>query len=80
MWLVALAAGIVCVVPRPAGAQQIGGTVTDASGAILPGVTVEARSYNHLNIRPLFSVVVTQAVTDSLANQKPTIMGYRTSH
>jgi hypothetical protein len=35
---------------------------------------------NHLNIRPLFSVVVTQSVTDSLANQKPTIMGYRTSH
>ena len=37
---------------------------------------IQVSPYNHLNIRPLFSVVVTQAVTDSLANQKPTIMGY----
>jgi hypothetical protein len=44
VWLVALAAGIVCLVPSLASAQQIGGTVTDPSGAVLPGVTVEARS------------------------------------
>lgn len=37
---------------------------------------IQMSPYNHLNIRPLFSVVVTQAVTDSLANQKPTVMGY----
>lgn len=32
------------LVPCLASAQQIGGTVTDPSGAVLPGVTVEARS------------------------------------
>ncbi len=41
---------------------------------------IQVSPYNHLNIRPLFSVVVAQAVTDSLANQKPTVMGYQTSH
>ena len=41
---------------------------------------IQVSPYNHLNIRPLFSVVVSQAVTDSLAHQKPTVMGYRTSH
>src|SRR2546430_1889636 len=44
VWLAALAAGIVCLVPRLASAQQIGGTVTDSTGAVLPGVSVEARS------------------------------------
>jgi CubicO group peptidase (beta-lactamase class C family) len=39
---------------------------------------IQLGPYNHLNIRPLFSVVVSQAVTDSLANQKPTIMGHAT--
>ena len=28
----------------PAGAQAIGGTVTDDTGGVLPGVAVEARS------------------------------------
>ena len=39
-------AAIACVVlvPSLASAQAIGGTVTDATGAVLPGVTVEARS------------------------------------
>jgi hypothetical protein len=32
------------VIPSVAVAQQIAGTVTDTSGAVLPGVTVEARS------------------------------------
>jgi len=32
------------LVPDLANAQQIGGTVTDATGGVLPGVTVEARS------------------------------------
>jgi CubicO group peptidase (beta-lactamase class C family) len=38
---------------------------------------IQVSPYNHLNIRPLFSVAVTQAVTDSLSAQKPTIMGYQ---
>ncbi len=41
---------------------------------------IQIRPYNHLNIRPLFSNVVTQAVVDSLADQKPTIMGRPTPH
>ena len=38
------ALGFLVLAPGPAGAQQIGGTVTDATGGVLPGVTVEARS------------------------------------
>ena len=41
---------------------------------------IQIRPYNHLNIRPMFSNVVTQAVVDSLADQKPRIMGYATPH
>src|SRR5882672_8760346 len=32
------------LIPALVTAQSIGGTVTDATGAVLPGVTVEARS------------------------------------
>ena len=32
------------MIPSLAAAQQIGGTVTDTTGAVLPGVTVEAKS------------------------------------
>jgi CubicO group peptidase (beta-lactamase class C family) len=39
---------------------------------------IQISPYNHFNIRPLFSVVVSQAVTDSLAGQKSRIMGYDT--
>src|SRR5262245_58489021 len=35
---------LLLVVPGLAAAQEIGGTVTDSTGAVLPGVTVEARS------------------------------------
>jgi len=41
---------------------------------------IQIAPYNHLNIRPLFSNVVTQAVIDSLSDQKPTIMGRPTPH
>ena len=41
---------------------------------------IQIRPYNHLNIRPLFSNVVSQAVVDSLSDQKPTIMGRPTPH
>ena len=36
---------------------------------------IQIRPYNHLSIRPLFSNVVTQAVVNSLSDQKPKIMG-----
>ena len=41
---------------------------------------IQIRPYNHLNIRPMFSNVVSQAVIDSLADQKPKIMGRPTPH
>jgi CubicO group peptidase (beta-lactamase class C family) len=39
---------------------------------------IQVNPYSHFNIRPLFSVVVSQAITDSLAGQKPRVMGYDT--
>ena len=39
---------------------------------------VQINPYSHFNIRPLFSVVVSQAIVDSLANQRPNVMGYDT--
>ncbi len=39
---------------------------------------IQINPYSHFNIRPLFSVAVSQAITDSLADQKPRIMGYQT--
>ena len=55
----AAAAGLVslALLPAPAGAQAIGGAVTDATGGVLPGVTVEARS-------PALIEQVRTAVTD----------------
>ncbi len=41
---------------------------------------IQINPYSHFNIRPLFSVVVSQAVTDSLASQKPKVLGYDTPH
>ncbi len=53
--LAALAA--LLLAPLPAAAQQIGGTVTDTTGGVLPGVTVEARS-------PALIEQVRTAITD----------------
>jgi CubicO group peptidase (beta-lactamase class C family) len=39
---------------------------------------IQISPYSHFNIRPLFSVVVSQAITDSLAGQRPNVMGYDT--
>ena len=39
---------------------------------------IQINPYSHFNIRPLFSVAVSQAITDSLADQKPRVMGYST--
>jgi len=41
-WFAAVA--LVVIVPSLAGAQSITGVVKDTSGAVLPGVTVEASS------------------------------------
>jgi len=40
---------------------------------------IQINPYSHFNIRPLFSVVVSQAIIDGLAAQKPRIMGYEIS-
>ena len=37
-------AALLLVLPGLAAAQEIGGTVTDTTGGVLPGVTVEVRS------------------------------------
>ena len=42
--ILAVATGSLLLLPSLASAQAIGGTVTDATGGVLPGVTVEARS------------------------------------
>ena len=52
-----LSVSCLLLVPSLANAQAIGGTVTDATGGILPGVTVEARS-------PALIEQVRTAVTD----------------
>ena len=41
---VAVVAVLALLLPAVAGAQAIGGSVTDSTGGVLPGVTVEARS------------------------------------
>ena len=50
--------------------------VEDLIGILL----IQIRPYDHLSIRPLFSNVVTQAVTDSFSDQKPIVMGRPTPH
>ena len=52
-----LSVSCLLLLPSFANAQAIGGTVTDATGGILPGVTVEARS-------PALIEQVRTAVTD----------------
>jgi CubicO group peptidase (beta-lactamase class C family) len=39
---------------------------------------IQINPYSHFNIRPLYSVVVSQAIVDSLAGQNPRIKGYDT--
>ena len=50
--------------------------VEDLIGILL----IQIRPYDHLSIRPLFSNVVTQAVTDSFSDQKPIVMGRPPPH
>ena len=55
--LVLAAAACLLLAPGAAHGQAIGGTVTDTTGGVLPGVTVEARS-------PALIEQVRTAVTD----------------
>jgi hypothetical protein len=50
----------------------------DPQGDLIGILMIQINPYSHFNIRPLFSVAVSQAITDSLADQKPRIMGCRT--
>jgi len=45
---------------------------------LIPIMLIQISPYSHFNIRPLFSVVSAQTVVDSLADQKPRVMGYET--
>lgn len=45
---------------------------------LIPIMMIQITPYSHFNIRPLFSVVASQTVVDSLAEQKPRVMGYQT--
>ena len=56
-FVAAACAACLLLAPAPARAQAIGGTVTDTTGGVLPGVTVEARS-------PALIEQVRTAVTD----------------
>jgi CubicO group peptidase (beta-lactamase class C family) len=50
----------------------------DPQEDLLGILMVQLNPYTRSQIRPLFSVVVSQAITDSLREQKPKIMGYET--
>lgn len=50
----------------------------DPAEELIGIMMVQINPYSHFNIRPLFSVVVSQAVVDSLAGHGPKVMGYDT--
>jgi len=52
----------------------------DPTEELIPIMMIQINPYSHFNIRPLFSVVASQAITDSLAGQKPKVMGYETNN
>jgi len=79
----ALWIALVMLLPVSAAAQTIAGTVTDASGSVLPGVTVEASS--GALIEQTRSVVTNDAGRFSIVNLRPgtytvtfTLSGFRT--
>jgi carboxypeptidase family protein len=79
----ALWIALVMLLPVSAAAQTIAGTVTDASGSVLPGVTVEASSA--ALIEQTRSVVTNDAGRFSIVNLRPgtytvtfTLGGFRT--
>jgi hypothetical protein len=78
-----LCVAVVMLLPRLVAAQAIAGMVTDASGAVLPGVTVEASS--SALIEQVRSVVTNDAGRFSIVNLRPgtysvtfTLTGFRT--
>ncbi len=79
----ALYVALVMLLPMSVSAQTIAGTVTDASGAVLPGVTVEASSA--ALIEQTRTVVTNDAGRFSIVNLRPgaytvtfTLNGFRT--
>ena len=79
----ALWIALVMLLPVSAAAQTIAGTVTDASGSVLPGVTVEASSA--ALIEQTRSVITNDAGRFSIVNLRPgtytvtfTLSGFRT--
>jgi hypothetical protein len=66
---VALWIALVMLLPLSVSAQTIAGTVTDASGAVLPGVTVEASSA--ALIEQTRTVVTNEAGRFSIVNLRP---------
>jgi hypothetical protein len=78
-----LCIALVMLLPRLVAAQAIAGMVTDASGAVLPGVTVEASS--SALIEQTRSVVTNDAGRFSIVNLRPgtyivtfTLTGFKT--
>ena len=78
-----LCVALVMLLPRLVSAQAIAGLVTDASGAVLPGVTVEASS--SALIEQTRSVVTNDAGRFSIVNLRPgtytvtfTLSGFKT--
>jgi CubicO group peptidase (beta-lactamase class C family) len=45
---------------------------------LIPIMMIQISPYSHLNIRPLFSVVTSQAVVDGFSEQRPRVKGYDT--
>jgi CubicO group peptidase (beta-lactamase class C family) len=45
---------------------------------LIPIMLIQITPYSHFAIRPLFSVVASQAVIDPVSAQKPTVRGYET--
>jgi hypothetical protein len=69
----AFASLIYCLLPAHASAQsQITGIVTDTSGAVLPGVTVEAASPALIEKRELLSPTWADAMQSSTCAPVPT--------
>lgn len=87
-WGFGLGAGVLTDPAKSADAMSIGtwswggadGTLfyIDPQEDIVALLMVQLNPYNRSEIRPRFSNVVSQAIVDSLADQKPRVMGYAT--
>ena len=68
----ALWIALVMLLPVSAAAQTIAGTVTDASGSVLPGVTVEASSGRSSSRRAASSATTQDASASSICGRAHT--------